>query len=193
MANEARKIQMAQVKLQKSLTAFITVMGTDAKNHFVKSFRNQGFEDQTIQRWQSRKRTSYRTRSGRVVDDTNRAILVKSGDLRRSVRIISKGYRSIVLGSDLPYAQIHNDGGIIDKSESRNLMYYREIATNIQSRNTLKRFASTTGRRKATHAMEVTIGAHKIKMPKRQFIGHSRKLIDQLRMKLDKRIQNVFK
>lgn len=193
MANEARKIQMAQIKLQKSLNAFVTVMGTDAKNHFVKSFRNQGFEDQTIQRWQPRKRKSYRTRGGKVVDDTNRAILVKTGDLRRSIKVFSKSYRSITLGSDLPYAQIHNDGGIIQKNESKNLMYYREVATNIATRNTLKRFASQKGRRKATHAMEVTIGAHTIKIPKRQFIGHSKKLIDSLRMKLDKRIVNVFK
>lgn len=152
MANEARKIQMAQIKLQKSLNDFVTIMGTDAKNHFVKSFRNQGFEDETIQKWQPRKRKSYRTRNGRVVDDTNRAILVKTGDLRRSIRVISRSYRTIVLGSDLPYAQIHNDG-------LNGLAY----------------------------------GKHPFKMPKRQFIGHSKKLIDKLRDKLDKRIVNVFR
>lgn len=152
MANEARKIQMAQIKLQKSLNDFVTIMGTDAKNHFVKSFRNQGFEDETIQKWKPRKRKSYRTRNGRVVDDTNRAILVKTGDLRRSIRVISRSYRTIVLGSDLPYAQIHNDG-------LNGLAY----------------------------------GKHHFKMPKRQFIGHSKKLIEQLRTKLDKRIVNVFK
>jgi len=152
MANEARKIQMAQIKLQKSLNDFVTIMGTDAKNHFVKSFRNQGFEDETIQKWQPRKRKSYRTRNGRVVDDTNRAILVKTGDLRRSIKVISKRYHSITLGSDLPYAQIHNDG-----------------------------------------LMGMAYGKYPFKMPKRQFIGHSRKLIDQLRNKLDKRIQNVFR
>lgn len=152
MANEARKIQMAQIKLQRSLNEFITVMGTDAKNHFVKSFRNQGFEDQTIQKWQPRKRKSYRTRNGRVVDDTNRAILVKTGDLRRSIKIVSKNYRSIVLGSDLPYAQIHNDG--------------------------------LNGK---------AWGKYPFKMPKRQFIGHSRKLIEQLKLKLDKRVKNAFR
>lgn len=152
MANEARKIQMAQIKLQKSLNDFVTIMGTDAKNHFVNSFRNQGFEDETIQKWKPRKRKSYRTRNGRVVDDTNRAILVKTGDLRRSIRVISRSYRTIVLGSDLPYAQIHNDG-------LNGLAY----------------------------------GKHPFKMPKRQFIGHSKKLIEQLRTKLDKRIVNVFK
>jgi len=153
MANEARKIQMAQVKLQKTLTAFITVMGTDAKNHFVKSFRNQGFEDDSIQRWQPRKNeisggiTRVRRKSL-----GSRAILVKTGDLRRSVRVISKSYRSIVVGSDLPYAQIHNDG-----------LYGNAY------------------------------GKHRFKMPKRQFIGHSNKLIRQLRAKLDSRIVNVFK
>jgi phage gpG-like protein len=153
MANEARKIQMAQVKLQKTLTAFITVMGTDAKNHFVKSFRNQGFEDDSIQRWQPRKNEI----SGGIArlrrkSLGSRAILVKTGDLRRSVRVISKSYRSIVVGSDLPYAQIHNDG-----------LYGNAY------------------------------GKYRFKMPKRQFIGHSNKLIRQLRVKLDSRIVNVFK
>jgi phage gpG-like protein len=153
MANEARKIQMAQVKLQKTLTAFITVMGTDAKNHFVKSFRNQGFEDDSIQRWQPRKNEiSGGIARVRRKSLGSRAILVKTGDLRRSVRVISKSYRSIVVGSDLPYAQIHNDG-----------LYGNAY------------------------------GKYRFKMPKRQFIGHSNKLIRQLRAKLDSRIVNVFK
>ena len=143
MANEARKIQMAQIRLQKSLNNFVVEMGTDAKNHFVKSFRNQGFEDKSIVKWKPRKRLE----QGR-----SRAILVKSGDLRRSIRVINKSHRSITLGSDLPYAQIHNDG-----------LYGNAY------------------------------GKYRFKMPKRQFIGHSKKLIDQLRMKLDKRIVNVFR
>jgi len=193
MANEARKLQMAQVKLQKSLNDFVVVMGTDAKNHFVRSFRNQGFEDASVEKWEPRKRATYRRKSGKVVDDTNRAILVKTGDLRRSIKVLNKSYRSITLGSDLPYSKIHNDGGIIHKNASKNLMYYREVSTNILTRKTNKRFAKQRGRNKATHAMEINIGEHDIKMPKRQFIGHSKKLIDQLRMKLDKRIVNVFR
>lgn len=152
MANEARKILNAQKKLQKKLIQFVTVMGVEAKNHFVGSFRNQGFTDNTLNRWQPRKRTSYKTRGGRLVNDTNRAILVKSGDLRRSIRIVNKTINKVVLGSDLPYAQIHNDG-----------LYGRAW------------------------------GKHRFKMPKRQFIGHSRKLIAKLRADLDKRIQASFK
>lgn len=154
MANEARKLQQAQVKLQKSLNDFIVVMGTDAKNHFVKSFRNQGFEDASIEKWQPRKGEIMSSGIAKVrrKDKSSRAILVKTGDLRRSIRVLNKSYRSITLGSDLPYAQIHNDG-----------LYGNAY------------------------------GKYRFKMPKRQFIGHSKKLIDQLRMKLDKRIVNVFR
>ncbi len=154
MANEARKLQMAQVKLQKSLNDFVVVMGTDAKNHFVRSFRNQGFEDASIEKWQPRKGEIMSSGIAKVrkKDKSSRAILVKTGDLRRSIKVLNKSYRSITLGSDLPYAQIHNDG-----------LYGNAY------------------------------GKYRFKMPKRQFIGHSKKLIDQLRMKLDKRIVNVFK
>lgn len=153
MANEARKIQMAQIKLQKSLQDFVTVMGVEAKKHFVSSFRNQGFTDETLKRWQSRKGEV----SGFGVSRRSagsRAILIGkgSGDLKKSISIKAKSYNSITVGSDLPYAQIHNDG-----------LYGKAW------------------------------GKYRFKMPKRQFIGHSRKLIDLLRNKLDVRIQNVFK
>lgn len=145
---------MAQVKLQKSLNDFVVVMGTDAKNHFVKSFRNQGFEDASIEKWQPRKGEIMSSGIAKVrkKDKSSRAILVKTGDLRRSIKVLNKSYRSITLGSDLPYAQIHNDG-----------LYGNAY------------------------------GKYRFKMPKRQFIGHSKKLIDHLRSKLDKRIVNVFR
>ena len=144
-ANESRKILNAQKKLQKKLIQFVTIMGVEAKNHFVKSFKNQGFEDETVQRWEPR-RMNDRGRKG------NRAILVKSGDLRRSIRVIKKNINSVTLGSDLPYAQIHNDG-----------LYGRAW------------------------------GKHRFKMPKRQFVGHSRKLIMKLRGDLDKKVHDTFK
>ena len=41
-----------------------------------------------------------------------RAILVKSGDLRRSIRFdtVNKSNLSVRIASDLPYARIHNEG-----------------------------------------------------------------------------------
>lgn len=196
MANEARKIQMAQVKLQKTLTAFITVMGTDAKNHFVKSFRNQGFEDDSIQKWKPRKGEIMGSGIAKVTkkSKSSRAILVKSGDLRRSVRVISKSYRSIVIGSDLPYAQRHNDGEKIGYSYVRPHDRKHFFSTTVKGG-----FQGTYVKRRSKKIEiigsidKVRGHSRKLRMPKRQFIGHSNKLIRQLRAKLDSRIVNVFK
>lgn len=151
MANEARKILQAQKNLQRQLKGFIVVMGIDSKNHFVGSFRNQGFEDNTIQRWKPRKNeiAGGIARVSRKFKGS-RAILVKTGDLRRSIRVISKNYNSVTIGSDLVYAQVHNDG-------------------------------LRAGRGRG------------FKMPKRQFIGHSKKLIDRLKEKLKQRVQLAFR
>lgn len=102
-ANEARKLIQQQKNVQRQLKEFIVVAGVEAKNHFVKSFSNQGFTDETLVKWTPRKRNT----------DRGRYILVKSGNLRRSIRIMSRSLNAITIGSDLPYAAVHNDGGRI--------------------------------------------------------------------------------
>lgn len=91
-------------KVKKNLSNALVIIANEAKNHFVKSFRDGGFTDNTLVKWKPRKSKSKR--------DTGRAILVKTGDLRRSVKIkgINKSSLNIIIGSDLPYAKVHNDG-----------------------------------------------------------------------------------
>lgn len=103
MARQANKIREHQRRVVKDIQSFITIMGVEAVKHYRKSFRNQGFTDQTLSNWKPRKRTE-RSRSG------SRAILIKTGDLRRSVRVIRKTLKGVTVGSDLPYAIVHNDG-----------------------------------------------------------------------------------
>lgn len=136
--NESRKIKAHRLKVEKALKEFIPVMGADAQTFFTKSFANQGFTDTSLQKWQPRKRTRVRGR-----DDSTRAILVKTGRLRKSLRRVNKGFKAIVIKTNVPYAVFHNEG--------------------------TKR------------------------LPKRQFVGHSRKLIDSLKVKLNEKIKNAFR
>lgn len=76
-----------------------TLLGNEAVNHFVGSFRSQGFEDESIQAWQPRK-----------VKDSGRATLVKSGNLRRSIRLAYATWQKISVISDTDYSSIHNYG-----------------------------------------------------------------------------------
>jgi phage gpG-like protein len=102
--NEARKILADLKRFESQLPAVVSEMGAIGQNHFVKSFQKQGFENVTLEKWKPRK--SNRADRGKP----NRAILVKSGALRRSIRRIAIGKYGYNIVSDLPYAKIHNDG-----------------------------------------------------------------------------------
>jgi phage gpG-like protein len=105
-------LKQAEQKARKALEAAIVDVGNTAKVFFVESFRKQGFDDKSVQKWKPRKRTTYKTKSGKVVDDTTRAILVKEGDLRRSIirNPANRAALSIKISTNLDYAKIHNDG-----------------------------------------------------------------------------------
>lgn len=98
-------------KARKALENAVVEVGNTAKNFFVENFRKQGFDDKTVEKWKPRKRTTYRTKSGRIVNDTTRAILVKEGDLKRSIiRVPNRAAMSVKIQTDLDYAKIHNEG-----------------------------------------------------------------------------------
>jgi phage gpG-like protein len=82
----------------------IILIGNEAKNFFVSSWRKQGFENQTIDHWKPRKKETKRS--------IGRAILVKSGDLRRSIvrEPVNKSQLSVKISTDLDYAKVHNEG-----------------------------------------------------------------------------------
>jgi phage gpG-like protein len=130
-----------------------TLLGNDAVNFFKNSFRKQGWEDEGMQRWKPRKgevnagisRVSKKSGSGR-------AILVKSGDLKKSIIVELANWRKIRITSNLPYAAIHNEG--------------------------LKGSAW---------------GKHPFQMPKRKFMGRSRKLHNNLRAKIETKINSAMK
>jgi phage gpG-like protein len=101
----------AEKKARKALENAVVEIGNTAKNFFVENFRKQGFDDKTVEKWKARKKKTYRTKSGKVVDDTTRAILVKTGDLRRSIiRVPNKAALNVKIQTDLIYAKVHNDG-----------------------------------------------------------------------------------
>lgn len=81
----------------------IILIGNEAKNFFVASFRKQGFDDRNVQPWKPRKKEGKRK---------GRAILVDSGDLRRSIvrEPVNKTQLSVKISTDLPYAKVHNEG-----------------------------------------------------------------------------------
>lgn len=94
------KFRAAQAKIPR-------LVARKAVNHSLKAFADQGFTDATLSPWAARKRPNKADRStGR-----RRAILVDSGNLRRSIRASSATWSRIAIGAyGINYATFHNQG-----------------------------------------------------------------------------------
>jgi phage gpG-like protein len=152
-----------------------------AVNFSKERFVSQSWLDSTKTKWEPRKRQ----RKGRG----SQTLLVKTGRLKRSVRKILATETQIVIGTDVPYAQIHNDGGKINKvvavkAHTRNKMGKVKRGTGVFNVRTRKERTRT----KTEKVGDIKVKAHTREMnttiPQRQFIGES--------YTLTKRITNLI-
>jgi len=83
------------------------LISVEAVNHFKKSFRDGGFTDDRLSPWKKRKRQNRADKKTKK----RRAILVDSGDLRKSIRKRKISPRTIIVGSyGVKYGKFHNRG-----------------------------------------------------------------------------------
>jgi phage gpG-like protein len=154
-------------------------------NFFKESFEKQGFTDTAFESWQQRKND---LRQGG-------AILVDTGQLRDSLQILERGNNRIKFGTFSPYAGIHNNGGLITISlteKSRKFFWY------MYYQNTDKTGTITSDGSATAASMWKALALTKkdkitIKMPKRQFIGESQTLLNNLDEWILNRIVERFK
>jgi len=171
-----KKIANGFEKLEKQLP---TLAGGWAVAQFKRSFRRQGFiQNRTVQKWPERKRNPGRKRRGR------RAVLVQSGRLRRSIRVTEKGRTNVNLGTDVPYARIHNEGGTINQS----------ISITPKMRKFFWAMFYKTGDVKYKYmALKRGNIQRSIDMPKRQFMGFSKFVQDYIEKNIEKEVEEVLR
>lgn len=150
-------------KAQKALPRKIAVV---AVNFSKERFRQQGWQDKGLQRWMPRKK-----RGDRQTD--NRAILVKSGRLRRSIRAVSVTGSRVVIGTDVPYAKVHNEGGTGE--------VIQKVGAHSRKAHSRKGYTTRDGRKVAAgvvkeHSVQAFVRKRKLNIPKRQFMGPSEAL-----------------
>jgi phage gpG-like protein len=167
MKNQFDKI-LADFKNLK--TRLPKMVGLMAVAFFKDNFRKQGFEDSSHERWKGRKALDKNPK--------NRAILIKSGRLRNSIKILKTAPSAVVVGSLLPYSDIHNEGGTIiqQPTEKQKAFFWAKF----------KETGNTIWKRMAT-AENL-----KIDIPKRQFIGKSKTLDRQIDNFITQQIKKLF-
>lgn len=146
-----KAIEAALPQLTRELTI-------EARNFFDQSWDDKGFTDATLIEWKPVK-----DKNG----NTKERPLVKSGALRRSLRTEVNGTTGVVY-TEIPYAQIHNEGGKI--TTTANVRAHTRKGKNVKAHT-----------RTLNH-----------EMPKRQFMGNSEVLEDKMREIIQARILSIL-
>jgi phage gpG-like protein len=148
-------------RFSEALRKIPRLVGAQAVYFFNQRFREQAWADDTTHPWKARKKGAKR--------DFGRAILVDRGHLRRSIKVTQASLSRVVVASTVPYAQVHNEGfdGVVNIPAHTRRKYGRVK----DGRRTKKVVAATT---------QVKAHSRRMRMPKRQFMGNSAVLNQQI-------------
>lgn len=149
-------------------------------------FRDQAWLGDIIEPWKPRK--------GIKKGNRGRAILVKTGRLRRSIRVVRYGNMSVTIGSDLPYAQAHNEGAFA-QSISVAAFKRKRFQKEVVETNRLTKKGKPRKMNVVSVIGEIDVKAHtrRLAMPRRRFMGRSQYLNRQVGRMIGAEVNRVFK
>ena len=164
-------------KLQQLNDRLPILIGNEVVNFALDNFEKQGFDTGSgVRKWDERGgRSNIDPRPGGKI-----LVGKQGGRLRRSIRRTRTTKSSVDVGSDEPYAGIHNEGGRITVTvtpRSRRFfwaMYY-------QTGEVYWKWMALTKKKMMT-----------IKMPERRFLGNSKALERRIIKLIERELQKCF-
>jgi phage gpG-like protein len=126
------------------------------------------------------------------------SLMIRTGDLRKSIasKVSSNGIR---FSSSLPYASLHNEGGVLTVSPAMKryfwAMYYQAAGAISKKKdgtaaNTQKNRALSAEAQSWKYMALMKVGT-KITIPRRQFIGHHPQIDTIVHQVLDANVQEL--
>lgn len=176
-------------RLENEIKAFPKHAAVTVANYTHGAFRNGKWDGVS---WKARKS---KDSSDRKNPDQNRRLMTKTRTLERSVNTDVNG-NTIVVSTNVKYAQIHNEGGVISHPGGTAYLPFNQRFT---ARKAKGKIASFKGNQMifikksqmSKFPQAKLTKAHKIPIPKRQFMGYSNELILQLKSQLDNIIKLI--
>ena len=150
-------------ELQKLRRKFPDMAGIEAVRFSKQRFVDKNWVNKTTEPWEPRKRKA----PGSLMVGKG------SGRLKKSIRKLSVTANSVTIGTDVPYAQIHNEGGVINKTVT------------VKKHSRKRKGRSETVR---THSRKMNTT-----LPQRQFIGESEKLMNRIEELLGDEMNTILK
>jgi phage gpG-like protein len=167
-----------QAQTREAIIALAGEVGLKAEQFFRESFRRQGFIDKIFIPWKKRQGGKATRKFGDGGKISGGAILVKTGNLRRSVyrtqASLGDGSVAITFGNQVPYAAAHNDGfkGTVNIGQ-----HSRRLFTKVKTKM-LTKSGKTRNKTDKVQKSVTTVQAHTraMNLPRRRFIGPSQEL-----------------
>lgn len=165
-------IKEMERRLKGVIIRLPVIAGNEVVNFALDNFKRQAWLGDIIQPWRPRKNPN---KWGQSPKRNGRAILIDSGRLRRSIRVIRTTTDSVVVGTDVPYARAHNEGmrlGIIQqvKGHERKVTKLGIVKTVSRKRSTGITFGRMQTGSQTVKAHTRRINQH---VPQRRFLGNS--------------------
>ena len=150
-------------ELQKVYRKFPDMAGITAVKFSKDRFVRKNWVDQTAEQWKPRKHKA----PGSLMVGKG------SGRLKRSIRKTKVTRNSVTIATDVPYAEIHNEGGTINKT----------VSVKMHSRKRKGRVEKVK-----SHSRKMNT-----EIPKRQFIGESKMLLYRVERLLQLELLKILK
>ena len=156
--------------LAECVSGLPRMVGLEAVNFSKERFVEQNWHDTTPIPWELRRRLR---RGGKARQ--NGAVLVDSGRLKRSIRIVSTTPDSVTIGTDVPYAQIHNEGfkGVENVRAHKQKVKQHKRKIKVKTKKGGTKTKSVTVQ---AHTRKVAAHKRNVDIPRRQFLGKSEEL-----------------
>lgn len=168
--------------IQKELPVII---GREAVNFFKDRFRFGGWIDTGFEKWKPRNPNAPR--------NNGRALLIDTGRLRNSIRVIEQGANYVVIGTDVPYAEAHNEGTneTVTVSPHRRKNKFGDKFTAKKGKE-LKKSTKIKWEVKASGVTFVQSHQRKMNIPERRFMGASEFLFKRINRVVEQRAKEIF-
>jgi phage gpG-like protein len=186
---ELKRMQEAILKLNKELPKRV---GNIVRNQALKNFDRESFDGK---KWNTRKNK----------EGSQRNLLVMRGVLRRSLRVTREIWGDVRVGTSVPYAKIHNEGGITFPRVTKKMrrfawaMYKKKSGKAARFEDSV-RDSEIRSWRAATDSASFWKGLALtkktrliIRIPKRQYMGAEPALEQEIKRYLESAFQEVFR
>lgn len=173
MAENFNKLNVLAKRIKKNQTRLMRAAAAQAVTFSKKRFDEKAWSDTSTQPWQKRKPGSPRNKG--------RALLMDSGRLKGSIRRISVSPTMAIIGTSVPYAKIHNEGGVLQPKVTKKM---RGFAWKMYYATKEPKWKGLALTKKKTL---------NIKIPQRKFLGHSVVMNKQIKRVITSHIAKLLR